>query len=166
MNYIQEINEFYNWLELHSLSKSTIALWHALMHMNNKSRWAKEFTVSMRTLEGKTGFKRTELFKARTELTELGRIIWQERNGNQCAVYSMCSFCSHNTDTNGENSVNESDNNIGKKNGKKKGSKPMIIIKPNKILQNKTGNEPEGYLSSSDDPMIIEEVICYKYNEI
>lgn len=95
MNYIQEINEFYDWLELHNLSKTAIALWYALMHMNNKARWAASFTVSMRTLEMKTGIKASELFKARTELTQLQRIRWKERGGCQCASYQVIPFISN-----------------------------------------------------------------------
>lgn len=92
MNYIEEINEFYNRIEMMSLSKSAISLWHALMHMNNKAKWSDTFTVPLKILEGKTGVKSKELYKARSELTEAGMIQWSERSGKRCALYKLISF--------------------------------------------------------------------------
>lgn len=92
MNYIQEINEFYDWIELHPMSKAAISLWYALMHMNNKANWIPTFTVALSTLETKTGFKTCELYKARIELASLGMIRWKPRGGNQCAIYQLVPF--------------------------------------------------------------------------
>ncbi len=90
MNYIQEINEFYDWLETHNpITKNAIGLWHALMHINNKSKWAKSFSTAMGTLEMKTGIKTSELYKARLELEERGLIKWRQRGGNQSAIYKL-----------------------------------------------------------------------------
>lgn len=46
MNYIKEINAFYDCLERHLLSASAVTLWHALMHINNKAMWIESFTVA------------------------------------------------------------------------------------------------------------------------
>lgn len=102
MNYIMEINRFYDWLETNSISKSSIALWHALMHIDNKTNWKSEFTVAMSVLELKTGFKNSELYKARNELQEKGRLIWNSRSGNQSATYKIIPFCLHSMETNGK----------------------------------------------------------------
>ncbi|WP_156914188.1 hypothetical protein [Paucisalibacillus globulus] len=46
MNYIKEINAFYDLMELEPLSASAVNLWHTLLHINNKARWMMEFTVN------------------------------------------------------------------------------------------------------------------------
>jgi hypothetical protein len=98
INYLVEINEFYDWLETNQIPKSAIALWHALMHINNKTRWDATFTVAISTIESKTGFKRSELFEARNILTQKGRMKWKQRGGNLCAEYEIIFFSVRNTD--------------------------------------------------------------------
>lgn len=95
MNYITEINRFYDWLETNQVPKSAIALWHSLMHIANKSGWEQRFTVAISTIESKTGFKRSELNEARNILTQKGRILWRSRGGNLCAEYEIIPFCDH-----------------------------------------------------------------------
>lgn len=92
MNYIQEINAFYEWLETNTLPRAAIALWNALMNVNNRTMWQPSFEVAMSTLETKTGCSRKELYTARTILTEKGRISWQVRGGHLSAVYSIIPF--------------------------------------------------------------------------
>lgn len=99
MNYISEINEFYDWLETNQIPKSAIALWHALMHINNKARWVTVFPVAISTIESKTGFKRSELFEARNILQQKGRIRWKPRGGNLSAEYEIICFSVHIADT-------------------------------------------------------------------
>ena len=92
MNYIQEINSFYNWLESNPLPKNAIALWHALMAVNNKTGWISDFTVSLSALELKTGMNKSEICKARARLESEHRIKWAKRGGNNCAVYTLLAF--------------------------------------------------------------------------
>ncbi|WP_352404487.1 helix-turn-helix domain-containing protein [Sporanaerobacter acetigenes] len=92
MNYIKELNAFYDWLETNSLSTSAIALWHALMHINNKTGWAEEFGVAASVLCIKTGLSDRTIRNARNELKQKGRIDWRSRKGNQSAIYKMISF--------------------------------------------------------------------------
>lgn len=92
MNYIKELNAFYDWLETNSLSTSAIALWHALMHINNKAGWVAEFGVAVSVLCIKTGLAERTIGNARNELKQKGRIDWKTRKGNQSAVYKMISL--------------------------------------------------------------------------
>ncbi len=93
MNYIQEINNFYDWMETHNpISKNAISLWYALMHVNNKALWAKSFTTSLSTLELKTGIKISEIYKARNELYQCGLINWRQRGSKLSAAYSIYSI--------------------------------------------------------------------------
>lgn len=92
MNYIKEINSFYDWLEINSVSDSAITLWYALMHINNKSGWKGEFTVAISTLMGKTSLSKSSVIRARNQLKQLGRIDFKERKGNQSCAYSLIAF--------------------------------------------------------------------------
>lgn len=95
MNYIKEINAFYDWLETNSVSDSVITLWHALMHINNKTGWKVEFAVSISTLQVKTGLSCSSIKRARNNLAQAGLIKWKQRNGNQSAIYEMIAFAAH-----------------------------------------------------------------------
>lgn len=92
MNYIKEINSFYDWLELNSVSDSVITLWHALMHINNKAGWNMEFTVAISTLQVKTSLSKSSIIRARNVLKQLGRIDFRERKGNQSCAYKILAF--------------------------------------------------------------------------
>jgi hypothetical protein len=92
MNYLREINSFYDWLETNSISDSGIVLWHALMHINNKAGWIREFAVAISTLETKTGLKKGAIIRARLRLQQAGRIEFKSRTGQQSAIYSMVPF--------------------------------------------------------------------------
>lgn len=89
MNYIKELNAFYDWLETNSLSTSAIVLWHALMHINNKAGWAEEFGVATSVLCVKTGLSDRTIRNARNELKQKGRIDWKSRKGNRSAIYKI-----------------------------------------------------------------------------
>ena len=89
MNYIREINAFYDWLETNTISDSAISLWHALMHINNKTGWKNEFSVAMSVLESKTGLKKDAIIRARKTLQKNGRISFKSRAGMQSAVYKI-----------------------------------------------------------------------------
>lgn len=92
MNYLKEINSFYDWLETNSLSDSAIVLWHALMHINNRAGWITEFAVAISTLSTKTGLKKDAIVRARNRLQQVGRIDFRSRSGQQSAVYKMIPF--------------------------------------------------------------------------
>ncbi|MBC2392240.1 DnaD domain-containing protein [Listeria booriae] len=95
MNYITELNAFYDRLEINQLTPSAIALWHALMHINNKAAWSTTFTVAASVLQQKSGLKESMFKKARNELKQAGYIDFQSRKGNQAPVYQMKSLLVH-----------------------------------------------------------------------
>lgn len=93
MNYIGEINSFYDRLETNPLSTSAIALWFALMAIANKANWIDTFAVAISVLEVKTSLKKKSIERARNELKQKGFIEWRSRSGNQSAEYSLLSLC-------------------------------------------------------------------------
>ncbi len=91
MNYLKEINAFYNQLEVNPLSGAANSLWHALLHINNKAGWKKEFTVAASVLSSKAGLSDGTFKRARNELKQKGYIIHKARGSNLSAVYQMIS---------------------------------------------------------------------------
>lgn len=103
INYIAEIKAFYDWLQLNPLSPDAQALWHALMHFNNKCAvqiegvfyWRKEFTVPNTTLQSVLAFSRTQLDRMRNELIQAGRIVYTKGKGSKAGKYSIIPFDTH-----------------------------------------------------------------------
>lgn len=89
MNYIKLINAFYDRLETNSLSASAIALWHALVHINNKAGWQREFSVAASVLCVKTGLSERTITNARNDLKIKGFIDFKSRKGNKSAIYIL-----------------------------------------------------------------------------
>lgn len=88
MNYIREINAFYDWLEINELTKPAVLLWHALMHLNNKAGWRESFTVARSVIEAKTGLKKDAYYKARNLLKQNGLLDFKER-GTKATVFRL-----------------------------------------------------------------------------
>jgi|GEM_PF-2328417 len=142
MNYIIEINAFYEWLDTHPISRSAVALWYALMHIDNKTHWQKSFTVAISTLQHKARLTRVELFKARAELIESGLITCTPRERQKSAKYSILSFFQDDgtlaprlPDSNQKNPIDASDKNQKNAAGNPVGNHhdASDINQPNKI---------------------------------
>lgn len=88
MNYIKEIRAFYDSVNVKPLSTGQIALWHALMHINNKNNWSEWFSVPGITLEILTGLSRSAIFKNRNALKQAGLIEFKA-NGTRAASYKI-----------------------------------------------------------------------------
>lgn len=91
MNYIREINAFYDLVQVKQLSTGQIALWHALMHINNKCSWAEWFTVPNLTLELISGLSRKGIYNARNTLKQHGLIDFKS-NGTKATSYKIFSL--------------------------------------------------------------------------
>ena len=88
MNYIREINAFYDLVQVKRLSTGQIALWHALMHINNKCSWAEWFTVPNLTLQLISGLSRKGIYNARNTLKQYGLIDFKS-NGTKATSYKI-----------------------------------------------------------------------------
>lgn len=91
MNYLKEMNAFYNKLDFQPLSGSAVALWHTLMHFNNRCAWKKEFSVAAGKIRSISGVKGGSFSRAREELQANGLIRVTSRGANQAALYQMIS---------------------------------------------------------------------------
>lgn len=88
MNYIIEIRMFNNLIELERLSTGQIALWYALMHINNQCGWKEWFTVPNQKLVLLTGLTRQGIIKARAVLVKKG-ILSIKTNGRSATSYHL-----------------------------------------------------------------------------
>ena len=87
-NYLAEIIAFHDSVGIKQLSTGQIALWYALMYINNKCAWAEWFTIPNRLLELNTGMSRSGVAKARNQLKQLGYIDFKP-NGTKATFYKI-----------------------------------------------------------------------------
>ncbi len=138
MNYILEMKAFYDWLEVNQLSTSAIVLWHALMHIANKTGWQDTFTVAVEVLSTKTGLEKQAIYRARAMLQNKGLISFQTRKGNQATIYQMHSFVSFKETQNNTQSDTQTDT----QSDTQANTQSDTINKQNKTKQNEIINPP------------------------
>ena len=88
MNYIAEIKGFYDLVLTKPLSTGQIALWHALMHINNKCAWKTWFDAPNLILELLTGLSRQAIANNRNYLKQIGLISFKT-NGTKATSYML-----------------------------------------------------------------------------
>lgn len=104
IDYIQEMNAFTDCLMTNTLSTGQIALWYALMAINNKCFWKDEFTVAIKSLEALTGLSRGGVYKARNSLKQQGFIDFKDSCGRTASSYRI--FYVSNSEHNSRQVVN------------------------------------------------------------
>ncbi|SFJ31694.1 DnaD and phage-associated domain-containing protein [Halobacillus dabanensis] len=165
MNYIKAINAFYDHQEFNPLSSAAINLWYSLMHVNNKSRWKKEFIASMNVLCMKSNLSESSIRKARKELVEKGYITFTSRSGNQAPIYRILPLY---VEMDNEND-NVDENSGGKSNGNDSG-KSNTLIKQNEtkekeeVVVEKQGENPHHFYENNIgllSPFIAEKITVW-----
>ncbi len=91
LNYIAEIKAFYDLVQVKQLSTGQVALWHALMCINNKCAWIEWFSAPNLTLELLTGLSRKGIYNARNVLKQYNLIDFRT-NGTKATSYKMISL--------------------------------------------------------------------------
>ena len=90
MNYLSQLQAFRDYQMFETkLSSGQIALWHALMQINNKCAWIEWFTAANQTLETLSGSSRSAINKNRNVLKQLGLIDFRS-NGKKATSYKVC----------------------------------------------------------------------------
>lgn len=142
MNYIKEINAFYQRQETNPLSSSAANLWHTLIHVNNRCGWRETFTVAASVLCTKASLSSSTFKRARKELYEKGYIQYESRGGNRAAKYKIVSLVSATMDPKDDARANN-------------------VIQANAIVEPETNMRPEQTtnLDHSVDPLVKQEEI-------
>lgn len=91
MNYIREMNAFFDWVRRNPLSSAATTLWHTLMHINNRTGWRNTFAAVRSEIQELSGLGRTAYYSARELLMEKGLITYRER-GTQATVFTIIPF--------------------------------------------------------------------------
>ena len=79
MNYIAQINAFWDSATTNPLSTGQVSLYFALLHVCNRSNWTEWFAAPNKVLSVLTGLSRSGILKARNELKQRGLIDFQEK---------------------------------------------------------------------------------------
>lgn len=96
MNYIKEMNAFFDWLETNPSESTTQLLWFHLMGIANKSGWPEWFTVANLTLQAKVGVSENTINKHRNYLKQFGRIDYINLGKKKAGKYRIIEFTSNN----------------------------------------------------------------------
>lgn len=144
MDYIRQILAFDDYLMYNQgLSSGQIALWRALMSINNKARWSEWFTASNQTLETLSGLSRQGINKNRNILKQLGLIDFRS-NGRKATSYYICKLYTSNSL---QESVQHSSEIVAQECTTQLRNSSTL----NKHKQNKNENETESTSASSID---------------
>lgn len=92
MNYMKELNAFRDWLVMNSLPTSAVALWYALMSLNNLARWKKYFNAPSKSVCQQTGLSESGALKARKVLLEHGLIECIYGKRDEAPIFRMISL--------------------------------------------------------------------------
>ena len=92
MNYVAQMNGFFDLKQRNPLSSNAQTLYINLFYIDNRCGWKPRFTVSNVTLQSLTGLSRQQLDRARNELTQKGYIEYKKGAGNQSGIYLLVSF--------------------------------------------------------------------------
>jgi hypothetical protein len=95
MNYIRELNAFWEWALVERPSTGQVALYLALMSVDNKTGWQGSFTAPNIILQFMTGLSRQGLDKARSGLITKGRIRYKKGHSNKAGTYEIIPFCDY-----------------------------------------------------------------------
>ena len=88
MNYINQIKAFHDLNETNAWTTGQIALWYALMYINNKCYWSEWFSASNQVLSLHTGLSRQGILKARNALKQAGIIDFKAK-GTKSTSYHL-----------------------------------------------------------------------------
>lgn len=137
MNYLMESKAFYASIELNQLSTGQIALWHALLDINNQVQWQEWFSVPNIVLQLHTGLSVQGINKSRNVLKQLGYIDFKTSGNRKATKYHLLTLLSTNSSS---NSSNNSSSNSSKNSSTNSSSNSSTLYKQNKTKQNKTNN--------------------------
>lgn len=132
MNYLKQVNRFYELQLINSLNANSQSLYFALLNINNKCNWIKNFTVANTTLMTFTGLNISALQRARNNLIQKGYVKYQKGKSNKAGIYEIIEFEQQNEQQNEQQceqqDEQQTDNttNILKKQNKTKQKKEKI----------------------------------------
>jgi len=89
MNYLKQINGFFDSIWGDPISPNAQTLYFHLLNVNNRCGWRREFTTANSVLCGLSGLSLSGLERARKELAQKDYIRYKKGTGNQAGTYSV-----------------------------------------------------------------------------
>lgn len=89
MNYIEQLNSFYELQEQHPISIKAFCLYHHLLNINNKLFWKERFVLPNSRLVNLTRIDIRTFDRVRNELIQKGYIEYKKGKGNQAGEYKI-----------------------------------------------------------------------------
>ena len=130
MNYLKQVNTFFELLIANPLSANAQCLYFNLLNINNRCNWSVEFTTANSTLMAFTGLNKQALYRARNELIQKELIEFKKGvNQNQSGKYKILEFVTANNtadDTPNDTPNNTADDTNNKQNKTKQKIKEKI----------------------------------------
>ena len=113
MNYIKQLNGFFDSLLVNPLSTTAQTLYVHLLDINNRCGWKERFPVANIVLQSRAMLSRQQLDRARNELKQKGYIDYEKGTTRKAGTYLIVCFDT-NSDTNSStNSDTKSDTKSG-----------------------------------------------------
>jgi hypothetical protein len=95
MNYIKQLNWFREYLFVTTMATAEIALYHALLMVNNRCGWSEWFTVGNSMLQELSGISRTHMILVRDNLVNRNLIEYKKSaKVNRAGNYRLICYIS------------------------------------------------------------------------
>lgn len=105
MNYILQMNGFWNWRRLNELTSKQADLYFAILNCGNSLKWKNPFNIPNSTLQSMCQMSKSELHKQRNMLIQTGLIRYENGKKGTAGMYSIVPLYETNVDTNLETNV-------------------------------------------------------------
>ncbi|RGZ00191.1 hypothetical protein [Clostridium sp. AM58-1XD] len=90
MNYIELLNQFYEFIQCSQVSNNAQLLYYTLLAINNKCSWSDWFSRTNVNISGMMGISEKALIRARAELKQIGLIDFiPSKKRGECTKYSI-----------------------------------------------------------------------------
>lgn len=89
MNYLKQINGFWIWRKLNTISHVQMDLYFAILDCANTALWRENFSIPNSTLMNLCQISKTQLFNARNQLVQLELISYKQGKKGQAGTYTI-----------------------------------------------------------------------------
>lgn len=162
MNYLKQVLAFYDLQIINPLSSGQVALWHALMAINNKCSWIERFTVANQTLEAYAGLSQSAIYKNRNVLKQKGYIDFKTNGANRATEYQVLVLYDD-ASTSGSNSSSNSSSTSSSTSTSNSSSNTLNKQDKTKTKLNKKNSpqSPKRYADDSDYMALAKRLYAY-----
>lgn len=99
MNYIKQLNAFWEWLTFHDLSDTEVRTYLALLHCENRLFWTDEASIPNKAVMHYAGISgKTQLIRIRNRLESAGLIVYTNGEKGKSGTYKFIKLYENGTD--------------------------------------------------------------------